>query len=218
MLIVIGGHSRNIGKTSTTAAIIRSTLHCRWVAVKISAHRHGSRAGIPFVLTEERRRDACSDSSRFLAAGAARSFWLRAADQHLAAAIPALVGLQRLAPNIIVESNRVLDHLTPDLYIPVLDYTVDDFKESARRFFCHADAYVVVSRGDRAPRWKSVPIEQIARKPVFEVSPDDYECERLSKFVEAAMLQRIAGRPPAVQADECTGQVSRDANPILRAV
>lgn len=209
MLIVIGGHSRNIGKTSTAAAIIRSTLHCRWVAVKISAHRHGSHAGIPFVLTEERRRDGCSDSSRFLTAGAARSFWLRAADQHLAAAIPALLGLQRLSPNVIVESNRVLDHLTPDLYIPVLDYTVDDFKESARRFFCHADAYVVVSRGGRAPRWRSIPIEQVARKPVFEVSPDDYECEGLPKFVEAAMLQRIAGKPPAARTDECAGQGSR---------
>jgi len=196
MLIVIGGHSRNIGKTSTAAAMIRSTLHCRWVAVKISAHRHGSRTGIPFVLTEERRRDGCGDSSRFLAAGAARSFWLRAADQHLAAAIPALLGLQRLSPNVIVESNRVLAHLTPDLYIPVLDYTVDDFKESARRFFCHADAYVVVSRGDRAPRWRGVSIEQIAHKPVFEVSPDDYECERLLEFVEAAMVRKIAGSLP----------------------
>lgn len=176
--------------------MIRSTLHCQWVAVKISAHRHGSRAGIPFVLTEERRRDGCSDSSRFLAAGAARSFWLRAADQHLAAAIPALLELQRLSPNVIVESNRVRAHLTPDLYIPVLDYTVDDFKESARRFLCHADAYVVVSRGGRAPRWRGVPIEQIARKPVFEVSPDDYECERLLEFVKAAMLRKVASSLP----------------------
>jgi hypothetical protein len=33
MLIVIGGHSRNVGKTSMAAAIIRSTLACPWVAV-----------------------------------------------------------------------------------------------------------------------------------------------------------------------------------------
>jgi hypothetical protein len=89
----------------------------------------------------------------------------------------------------------VLDHLTPDLYIPVLDYTVDDFKESARRFFCHADAYVVVSRGDRAPSWRNVPARQIRRRPVFRVSPGHYESERLIEFIEAAMLRKVDSPP-----------------------
>jgi hypothetical protein len=185
MLIVIGGHSRNIGKTSTAAAMIRSTPAWQWVAVKISAHRHGQPGGAPFVLSEEHRRDGCRDSARLLAAGAARSFWLRASDQHLAAAMPTLLGLQRLSPNIIIESNRVLAHLTPHLYIPVLDYTVDDFKESARRFFWHADAYVVARRGERRPCWRDVPTADIAHKPVFEVSPPGYESAALVRFVES---------------------------------
>jgi hypothetical protein len=196
MLIVIGGHSRNIGKTSTAAAIIRSTLACQWVAVKISAHRHGSRDGAPFVLNEEYSRAGCRDSARFLAAGAARSFWLRASDQHLTAAMPALLALHRKSSNVIIESNRVLAHLTPDLYIAVLDYTVDDFKESARRFFCRADAYVVARRGKRTPCWRDVPTDDMARKPAFEVSPPGYENAGLVKFVEAAMLPKIASRLP----------------------
>jgi len=199
MLIVIGGHSRNIGKTATAAAIIRSTVDCQWVAVKISAHRHGGRDGRPFILTEEHRRDGCGDSSRFLAAGAARSFWLRAPDQYLGAAMPALLALRRLSPNVIIESNRILAHLAPELYIQVLDYAVDDFKESARRFFCHADAYVVVSRGTREPFWRNVPVEQIRRRPVFGVSPGCYENEQLIEFVEAAMVRKIAGSLPFEQ-------------------
>lgn len=191
MLLVIGGHSRNIGKTSTAAAIIRATADCQWVAVKISAHRHGGRNGRPFVLAEERGRDGGGDSSRFLAAGAAHSFWLRAADEHVGAAVPALLALQRLSPNVIIESNRILAHLTPDLYVPVLDYAVEDFKDSARRFFCRADAYVVVSRRGRQPSWSHVPVEQIRRRPVFSVSPGRYENERLIEFIEARMTQKV---------------------------
>lgn len=195
MLLVIGGHSRNVGKTSTVAAIIRSTLACRWAAIKISAHRHGGRDGASFLLSEEYRRDGHGDSSRFLAAGASRSFLLRASDQNLAAAMSSLLGLQRLFPNIIIESNRVLAYLRPDLYIPVLDYTVDDFKESARRFFCRADAYVVVRRGGALPSWRAVPIEQMAHRPVFEVSSTSYESGSLVEFIETAILHKAADTP-----------------------
>jgi hypothetical protein len=211
MLLVIGGHSRNIGKTATTAAIVRSTVDHRWVAVKISAHRHGGSDRRPFILTEEYRRDACDDASRFLAAGAARSFWLRAPDQHLGAAMPALLALHQLSPNIIIESNRILAHLTPDLYIPVLDYAVEDFKESAQRFFCRADAYVLVGRGDRKPSWRNVPVEQIQRRPVFRVSPGHYESERLIEFIEAAMPTSM-GRIPETSSGSLPDRAATDAS------
>jgi hypothetical protein len=55
---------------------------------------------------------------------------------------------------------EIAGHLTPDLYIPVLDYAVEDFKESAQRFFCRADAYVLVGRGGREPSLRNVPVEQ----------------------------------------------------------
>jgi hypothetical protein len=194
MLIVIGGHSRNVGKTSTAAAIIRAMPACQWAAVKISAHRHGGRQGAPFILSEEHSRDGGGDASRFLAAGAARSFWLRASDPNLAAATPALLQLLRLSPNMILESNRVLAHLTPDLYIPVLDYEVDDFKDSARRFFRRADAYAVVRREGRLPCWRDVPTGHMTRRPVLEVSPPDYESSALIEFIETAMSRKTTDR------------------------
>src|SRR5712692_1749586 len=63
-LIVVGGHSRNIGKTSVMAGLIRGLPSLGWTAVKITQYGHGicSQDGKPcgcepkvhpFELTEE---------------------------------------------------------------------------------------------------------------------------------------------------------------------
>ena len=41
MLVVVGGHSRNIGKTSVVAGIIRKLRGRQWTAVKITQYGHG---------------------------------------------------------------------------------------------------------------------------------------------------------------------------------
>ncbi|MDQ6706445.1 MAG: hypothetical protein M3Z85_10780, partial [Acidobacteriota bacterium] len=41
MLVVVGGHSRNIGKTSVVAGIISSLPEFRWTAMKITQYGHG---------------------------------------------------------------------------------------------------------------------------------------------------------------------------------
>jgi hypothetical protein len=184
MLVVIGGHSRNVGKTSTAAAIVRATRHRRWTAVKISAHRHGGGAD-SFQLMEEHSSGDSSDSARLLAAGAARSYWLRASDQQLPAAMPSLMELCRSSPNVVIESNRVMAYLKPDLYLQVLDCRVEDFKESARHFFERADAYLVVHASEQTPHWPDVPVTQMMRRPVFELSPPGYESAELVDLIEA---------------------------------
>ena len=89
MLVVVGGHSRNIGKTSVVAGLIRKLRGFRWTAAKITlygndvcAHDGGGcgcepASGEAFELTEEYTPND-TDTGRFLAAGAERSFWLRA--------------------------------------------------------------------------------------------------------------------------------------------
>ncbi len=203
MLLVIGGHSRNIGKTSTAAAIVRATRHKQWVAVKISAHRHGGRAGA-FCLMEEYSSGESRDSSRFLAAGASRSYWLRASDEQLPEAMPSLLELCRLSPNVVIESNRVMAYLRPDFYLQVLDYRVEDFKESARRFFVRADAYLVAGGSKQAPRWRGIPAAQLTRKPVFEVRPPAYENAELVGLIEAAKHEpAIPSRHSVLASHEC---------------
>ena len=41
MLVVVGGHSRNIGKTSVVAGLIRKLRDHKWTAVKITQYGHG---------------------------------------------------------------------------------------------------------------------------------------------------------------------------------
>jgi hypothetical protein len=69
-----------------------------------------------------------TDSSRYLAAGAARSFWVRTRQGQLSEAMPRVRALLAGAGNAIVESNSVLRFLQPDLSLSVLDPGISDFK------------------------------------------------------------------------------------------
>jgi hypothetical protein len=46
------------------------------------------------------------------------------------------------AANLIIESNAVLDTLTPDLFVFVVDPSNPEWKDSARRVFPRADIVV----------------------------------------------------------------------------
>ena len=82
-LVVVGGHTRNIGKTSVAAGIIAALPQFHWTAIKITQHGHGicSAAGEPcdcaveydhpYAISEE-SAPSNSDSGRFLAAGVGR--------------------------------------------------------------------------------------------------------------------------------------------------
>src|SRR5690242_18695109 len=144
-LIVVGGHSRSVGKTSVVAGLISALREYQWLAVKITQYGHGicSNHGGPcdcalddqehsFAINEERDRSGESDTSRFLIAGAARSLWARTRQGYLAEAMPDLRREIAKHENVIIESNSVLRFLRPDLYLTVLDPKNADFKDSAR--------------------------------------------------------------------------------------
>ena len=56
-LIVIGGHSRNIGKTSVVCGIISAMPDKCWTAIKITPHPHGETASQGLAITEEQLGD-----------------------------------------------------------------------------------------------------------------------------------------------------------------
>jgi len=153
--VVIGGHSRNIGKTSVVAGII-AALQFPWTAVKITQHGHGICSAsqepcecaidlpdCPYAIDEEKDRDGRTDTARFLHAGARRSLWVRTPQGSLATAMPALHQTLAGESHVIIESNSVMEFLQPDLYLFVLNPDVEDFKDSARRFLPRADACIV---------------------------------------------------------------------------
>src|SRR5208283_3221498 len=127
MLVVVGGHSRNIGKTSVVAGLIRKLRAGKWTAVKITLYGNGVCAkdggacgcepasGEAFELTEE-YQPSDTDSGRFLAAGAERSFWLRAPAGALAQGAALIRKILDQSANVIVESNSIVELVQPDVF------------------------------------------------------------------------------------------------------
>src|ERR1700761_3265082 len=111
-VVVVGGHTRNIGKTSVVAGLVAALPHRHWTAIKITQFGHGvcSANGEPcdcetadhtIAISEERDHQSSTDSSRYLAAGATRSFWVRTRQGQLSEAMPRLRALLAEAENAI---------------------------------------------------------------------------------------------------------------------
>jgi hypothetical protein len=196
MLVAVGGHSRNIGKTSVVAGLIRALPHWNWTAMKVTQFGHGicSVSGkscdcglepeCPYAIAQEQQPND-SDSGRFLAAGARRSYWVRTATGHLENALPAIRAIYAASDNLIVESNSIVEFLSPDLYLVVLDFAQADFKTSTQRFLRRANACVTIER-DMPPQWKDVTQDAWEGLPRFVVCPPQYVTPELAAFVEAS--------------------------------
>ncbi len=200
-VVVIGGHSRNVGKTSVAASLIERLPERQWTAIKITQFGHGicSAHGEPcdcavddeehsWAVNEERSRSGESDTSRFLVAGAARSFWVRTRQGRLAEAMPRLRQLIAGSENVMIESNSILGFIRPELYLTVLDHATADFKDSARLFLDRADALLL--HGDTAPllpNWKGVPRMLLKDKPVFHINRRQYVTDEVVEFVRTRL-------------------------------
>ena len=193
-LIVIGGHSRSVGKTSVVAGLIAALPEYNWTALKITQYGHGvcSMNGEPchcatddhsWAISEELDRSGESDSSRFLAAGAARAWWVRTEQGRLAEPLPALRDVLAESENAILESNSILKFLRPDLYLTVLDPATADFKKSAQQFLDRADAVILHQSETTEVAWRQISLKPVAQRPVFRISPPPYLTPQIIEFV-----------------------------------
>ena len=197
MLVVVGGHSRNIGKTSVVAGLIRKLRSRQWTAVKITQYGHSvctkgndicgceAEPEHPFALSEEYEPNR-TDTGRFVAAGAERSFWLRTPAGELARAAAVIRKILAQSENVIIESNSVVELIQPDLFLMLLDFSCEDFKASSMRFLDRADAYLVIDRGINAPLWAEVARGMWDDKPHFAISPPRYVTPEIVEFVKLA--------------------------------
>lgn len=206
-IVVIGGHSRSVGKTSVVAGLIAAIPERNWTAVKITQYGHGvcSKDGQPcdcavddqehtFAITEEHDRSGESDTSRFLVSGARRSLWVRTRQGFLAEAMPGLRRELAAAEDVIIESNSIMKFLRPDIYITVLDPANPDFKSSAREFLDRADAVILdqppPGELEFAPAWNHVSLNPVSGKPVFRVHPPQYVTAEVAEFVRKGLALR----------------------------
>ncbi len=199
-VVVIGGHSRNIGKTSVVAGLIARLPQHHWTAFKITQYGHGfcTANGEPcdcqtddhtLAFSEERSRTSGTDTARFLVSGAKRSIWVRTRIGMLAEAMPRIRKELAVCENAIIESNSILQFLKPDLYLTVLDAGTADFKNSARLFLDRADAVLIrATAAGLQPQWEGVSLKLIEGLPRFTIAPPEYMSDAVANYVE----QRIS--------------------------
>jgi len=205
-IVVVGGHSRNVGKTSVVAGLIANLPAYNWTAFKLTQFGHGrcSLNGKPcqcetadhaWAITEEKDRSGKSDSSRFLVAGAKHSFWVRTSQGQLAKAIAAIRRRLDQSENAILESNSILKFIQPDVYISVLDPATEDFKSSAHQFLERTDAIILHRSEQHEPNWPGVSLKTRPDRPIFIVEPPEYVSSEVVEFVErrleAARLAQV---------------------------
>lgn len=196
-IVVVGGQTRNIGKTSVVAGLIAALPDRQWTAFKMTQFGHGicSAHGEPchcetdahtVAVTEERERESGTDSARFLKAGAVRSFWVRTRQGHLAEAMPRVRKELASSVNAIIESNSILRFIQPNLYLTVLDPSVADFKPSAQYFLDRTDAVLWSGTNGSIPEvvnWPKSLLELTRNKPQFFVGPPQFTSDELTEFV-----------------------------------
>jgi len=223
-LIVVGGHTRSIGKTQLVCDIIAALPQAHWLAGKITQYGHGVCAqngedcdcaptDHVVALNWESRSapltTAVSDSARFLQAGAERAFWLRTKQTYLAEGMPLLRDALASAAqrendsvavdglNVIIESNSLLQFVKPSLYVTVLDIMREDFKDSARQMLDRADVFVLRSGLEE---------RQVARPPWLQL-PAKLLREKPSLLQREGeplpeplfqLVKRILETPPAI--------------------
>lgn len=204
-IVVVGGHSRSVGKTSMVAELIASMPEMHWTALKITQYGHGicSANGEPCdcvtddhtsAVTQEHELSGESDTSRFLVAGAKSVYWVRTRQGMLAEAMPRIRKIVAEAENVIFESNSILKFLRPDLYLTILDFANSDFKDSAREYLDRADAIVVQNGQGQVPQWQGVSLKPVQGKVTFEVAPPPYCTQEIRDFVRERLSK------PAVRA------------------
>lgn len=215
-VIVVGGHTRSIGKTQLVCDVISAFPGANWIAGKITQYGHGvcARNGEDCdcaptehvcALDWELRDDTGTDSARFLASGARRSFWLRTKQGFLAEGLPllraAIEEVQTTSygepPTLILESNSLLQFLKPSLYFAVVHPSKEDFKDSARAALDRADALVLrgapTAFSVAVPAWTQLPSRLLREKP----SVSQQEGEPLPQPLRI-LVQRVLESPATV--------------------
>ena len=205
-LVVVGGHTRNIGKTTLAAQIIGATRERHWTAMKITQYGHNvcsangeacdcADADHPVAISEERSASSGTDTARMLAAGAQRVLWVRTQQGSLLEAMPRIRKEIAATGNLLIESNSILRFLRPDLYVAVLNPAVADFKPSALRYLDRADALFVPEQEALADLvWTDVPATVMCDKPIFELCPD-----ALKPQAEAWVKTKLQAAAPCAQ-------------------
>jgi hypothetical protein len=182
-IVVVGGSSRGVGKTTLVCGLIAALPEWSWIAVKITSHMHGTAQPV----WEEKKAGQGTDTARFLSAGARRAFLLTA--RALSDLEPAFDQLQAgcgTESNLIIESNRILDIVRPALCLMVQgDTDPAKHKPSFAQALGMTDAMVV--RADANRELSEALVGERASGPMFRLP----SFERISPEMRSWIEQRL---------------------------
>ena len=158
-VVTVSGTASEVGKTGLVCALLARLPG--WGAVKVTRGHYRSCGRDPDTccvshllrdrarVFDERSATAVDgkDTGRFWRAGAADVRWVVAArGQESEGLDQALAGLAGL-PGVLVEGNRILEHIRPRLAILVAHPDQREVKSSARRVLDHIDVVYVPDDG-----------------------------------------------------------------------
>jgi len=137
-LIIIGGSSRNVGKTSLALKLIEKlALSQKVTGLKVTSLRHGEDGfhGIhdslkknSFRITEEQDRGASKDTSRMLRAGAEKVFFIESPDHLLESAFLEFMRVHNPGGPLVCESRSLRRAVVPGLFILLKHFKISMIK------------------------------------------------------------------------------------------
>ena len=150
-ILVVGGSTKDIGKTALVCAVIAALREFDWTAVKIAGHSYepaesaSSLSSYPSqTIWEETIAGQDTDTARYLAAGARRALLVTRQGAEISIdAIRATIAKDR---NIIFESNQIIDAVEPDVCIALIGRDATQMKPSFMPLLRKADALVGFDR------------------------------------------------------------------------
>jgi molybdopterin-guanine dinucleotide biosynthesis protein A len=161
-MLMIGSSDANVGKTELACELLRkfSKKH-NIVGIKVTTikdkdgqcPRGGDGCGVcsslegNFCITEELNKSPDKDTSRLLAAGACRVFWIRVLKEHLIEAVTALLDIIGSETISICESNSLRQAVEPGFFLMARNSNSETWKSSARRVKKYVDG-IVSSNGN----------------------------------------------------------------------
>ncbi len=200
-MLVVGGHSRKIGKSSVVSGLIAAFPGAGWTAIKITHHRHGGRLDRPCEIREETAASG-GDTGRYLGSGARRAFLISTGEGRLVEAVPELRKLLAAGGNAIIESNGIVEFMRPDLLLFVMDFSAREFKGSGRWCAGLADAFIVLNHRSTPP-WRDEVSRLLLNKPSFQAAPPRYVTDEMAAFVS----HKLQGFRPAVAPPPSSGSI-----------
>ena len=123
-LLLVAGSGRNVGKTTFICNVISSNRLKKMAAIKITPHFHDTTKGlIPIVensnfrIYEETDYNSNKDTSRYLRAGAEKSYFIQTTDEFLKESFQLTSVLLDPDQPFLVESAELCHVLIPELFI-----------------------------------------------------------------------------------------------------